>query len=114
MPATVMHPTSSDNRADTAIVAETVQAFITTMDALQLGQRAVDEIHPQFSELVAALAKVRTLPADFDGLENMKNWLIRLNAMRAADTIDDNDARQLLFDINLTYAAFHKHLGGKS
>lgn len=112
VPATVMHPTS-DTRADTVIVAETVQAFITTMDALELGQRAVDEIHPQFSDLVAALARVRTLPADFEGLEKMKNWLQRLNAMRAADNIDDNDARQLLFDIQSTYAAFHKHLGGK-
>jgi ESCRT-I complex subunit VPS28 len=40
VPATVMHPTA-DTRAESVLVAETVQAFITTMDALKLGQKAV-------------------------------------------------------------------------
>ena len=39
-----MHGTTNDNRADTIVVAETVQIFITTMDALKLEQKAVDEI----------------------------------------------------------------------
>lgn len=43
VPATVLHA-SSDNRAESVVVAETVQAFITAMDALRLQQRAVDEV----------------------------------------------------------------------
>lgn len=49
VPATVLHA-SSDNRAESVIVAETVQAFITAMDALRLQQRAVDEVQVRFTE----------------------------------------------------------------
>ena len=48
MPATVLHA-SSDNRAESVVVAETVQAFITAMDALRLQQRAVDEVQVTFT-----------------------------------------------------------------
>lgn len=40
----MLHPQAADNRGDNVIVAETVQSFITLMDALKLGQKAVDEI----------------------------------------------------------------------
>jgi hypothetical protein len=43
VPATVLHA-PSDNRAESVVVAETVQAFITAMDALRLQQKAVDEV----------------------------------------------------------------------
>ena len=42
---------SNDTRSDVKIVAETVQAFITAMDALRLEQKAVDEIQPLIAEL---------------------------------------------------------------
>lgn len=109
VPATFIHPTSS-NKAESLIVAETVQAFITTMDALKLGQRAVDEIQPLIAELMAALAKVKSLTTDFEGLVKMKLWLTKLNALRAADEMEENDIRQLLFDVESSYSAFHKHL----
>eukprot|EP01040_Poterioochromonas_malhamensis_P002209 gene2208-2351_t len=107
--ATVIHP-AADNRLDSVIVAETVQAFITSMDALKLGQRAVDEIQPLIADLMGSLAKVRSLPQDFEGLVKIKLWLQKLNEMRAADEIEEDEIRQLLFDIESSYSAFHKHL----
>jgi hypothetical protein len=53
-----MHDSGGDNRAETVVVAETVQFFITTMDALKLNQTAVDEIQPLVSDLVHSLNKV--------------------------------------------------------
>jgi ESCRT-I complex subunit VPS28 len=107
--ATVIHP-AQDSRVDSVIVAETVQAFITAMDALKLGQKAVDEIQPLISDLMGSLAKVRSLPADFEGLVKTKLWLQKLNEMRAADEIEEDEIRQLLFDLESSYSAFHKHL----
>lgn len=104
-----MHPTL-DSRADSVVIAETVQAFITTMDALKLGQKAVDEIQPLVSDLTGSLAKVRNLSGNFEGLVKMKLWLQKLNEMRAADEMDENEIRQLLFDLESSYSAFHKHL----
>ena len=104
-----MHP-ANDNRDNSVIVAETVQAFITTMDALKLGQRAMDDIQPLMAELMSALSKVRTLPADFEGLVKIKLWLEKLNNMRASDEIAEEEIRQLIFDLDSSYSAFHKHL----
>lgn len=104
-----MHPTS-DNRDMSVIVAETVQAFITAMDALKLGHKAMDEVQPLMSDLMGALAKVRSLPGDFEGLVKIKLWLQKLNDMRASDEIDEEEIRQLIFDLETSYSAFHKHL----
>jgi ESCRT-I complex subunit VPS28 len=112
VPATVIHP-AIDNRLESVIVAETVQAFITTMDALKLGQKAVDEIQPLVSDLMGSLAKIRSLPSDFEGLIKIKLWLQKLNEMRAADEIEEVEIRQLLFDLESSYSAFHKHLSSK-
>lgn len=111
-PATVLHATASDNRAESVVVAETVQIFITTMDALKLGQSAVDEIQPLISDLMSSLGKVNTLPPEFEGKVKMSLWLKKLNEMRAAEELEEDESRQLTFDLESSYSAFHKHLKG--
>ncbi len=113
VPATVMDP-PADNRADSVIVAETVQALITLMDTLKLNQRAKDEIHPYVEQVVTSLAKVRGLPSDFDGLVKMKLWLQKLNDLRAYDEIEESEARQFTFDVDAAYSAFRTYLSSHS
>lgn len=113
VPATVIHASKDNNRTEGIIVAETVQAFITTMDALKLGQRAVDEVQPLVADTAASLVKVSNLPKDFESLEKLHLWLRKLNGMRAHEEIDEDEVRQLLFDIESSYGAFCNHLQGK-
>ena len=80
------------------------------MDALKLDLRSVDEVHPLITELMSCMTKVPKLPADFEGLIKIEIWLKKLNQLRAADAIDDGDARQLMFDLDSSYSAFHKYL----
>ena len=110
VPATVLHGGGKDDRAQSVIVAETVQAFITTMDALRLGQRAVDEIQPLVQEVTGSLVRVTQLPADFEGMQKMRLWLQKLHDMRAHDEIEEQESRQLLFDVESSYNAFHAFL----
>jgi len=66
LPATIEHKTkqrSSD--PESASVAETVQHFITAMDALKLRMVAVDQLCPILSDLITAMSKVSSLPQDF-------------------------------------------------
>lgn len=109
VPATVMH-VSHDDRGENVVVAETVQYFITTMDALKLDQRAVDEVQPLISDLMSSLTRVQGLASDFEGLVKLRLWLQKLNELRASDTIDDEEARQLIFDLEGAYSAFHRFL----
>ena len=58
VPATIMHDSGGDTRTESKLVAETVQIFITTMDSLKLGQKAIDEVQPLLVDLVDSLNKV--------------------------------------------------------
>lgn len=80
------------------------------MDALKLELRAVDEIHPLLSELMSCINRVPSLSKDYEGTIKLNVWLVKLNAMRAIESINEDDARQLIFDLESSYSAFHKHL----
>jgi ESCRT-I complex subunit VPS28 len=112
VPATVMHG-KVDSRSDVKIVAETVQAFITAMDCLKLSQWAVDQVQPLIADLVSSLNNVAGLPSDFDGLSKMKTWLQKLNSLRASYVLDEDEARQLSFDLENAYQSFHSFLSKK-
>ncbi|KAI1321439.1 hypothetical protein EDD11_005130 [Mortierella claussenii] len=87
-------------------VAETVQSYITVVDLLRLGRTAVDEIHPNLAELMQSLNNVRSLPADFEGRAKVREWLIKLNSMRASEELTADEKRQLEFDLESNYTAF--------
>ncbi len=80
------------------------------MDSLKLNVRAVDEIQPLLSDCMASLSKVSGLPPTFDGRLKLEQWLRILNAMRASDELDDEQSRQLSFDIEKTYTGFMSFL----
>lgn len=104
-PATVLHNTTN-RKADSANVAQTVQSFITLMDVLKLNIRAVDEIQPLICDMMASLTMVSGLPPDFEGRNKMETWLRTLNTMRASDELDDEQVRQLSYDLDRAYASF--------
>mmetsp|Transcript_17750 Transcript_17750/g.25053 ORF Transcript_17750/g.25053 Transcript_17750/m.25053 type:complete len:225 (-) Transcript_17750:526-1200(-) len=102
---------STDDGNHVAVtVAETVQFFITTMDAVRLEQKAVDELQPLLSELMDALTRFPDTPGDFEPMKTIEGWLKKLNSMRAIDEIDDDDARQLCHDLESAYAEFTRYL----
>uniref|UniRef100_K3WYG6 Vacuolar protein sorting-associated protein 28 homolog n=1 Tax=Globisporangium ultimum (strain ATCC 200006 / CBS 805.95 / DAOM BR144) TaxID=431595 RepID=K3WYG6_GLOUD len=105
VPATVVHNTTN-RKTDSVNVAQTVQNFITLMDVLKLNIRAVDEIQPLVSEMMASLTQVSGLPPDFECREKLEGWLRTMNGMRASDELDEDQARQLSFDLERAYASF--------
>ncbi|KZV98899.1 ESCRT-1 complex, Vps28 subunit [Exidia glandulosa HHB12029] len=108
VPATVEH--SSDTAAESGKwVAETTQRFITFMDALKLGLRAKDELHPMLQELMTGYARFKG-SRDSEGRSRMVAWLITLNGMKASDEITDEQSRQLLFDVDHAYSEFFRSL----
>ncbi len=101
-----------DDVSHAVTVAETVQHFITTMDAIKLDQRAVDEIQPLLSDLNDVLLRIPDLPPndDFVPLQKVSKWLQKLNSMRAVDEISDDDSRQLYHDLDSAYSEFTRYL----
>ncbi|KAI8921135.1 hypothetical protein PhCBS80983_g03725 [Powellomyces hirtus] len=112
VPATVEHATTDSTSSGGVAkhVAETVQVFITLMDSLKLNYVAVDQIHPQLSDLIQSLNSIPSLPTDYVGKGKIRDWLITLNKMKASDEINQDQVRQLLFDLESALTEFHRSL----
>ncbi|KAF3791719.1 Vacuolar sorting-associated protein [Nymphaea thermarum] len=108
VPATVEHRTvaASSSAGSTLAVAESVQHFITAMDSLKLNMVAVDQVHPLLSDLWASLSKLPQLSSEFEGKVKIKDWIVKLSKMGAADELTEQQSRQLLFDLDSSYNAF--------
>ena len=104
---------NADDTNSAQTIAETVQHFITTMDAVKLEQRAVDELQPLLSDLMDVLTRLPEIPNDFEPNRKVRKWLEKLNSMRAVDEISDEDSRQLYLDLDLAYTEFTRFLKGK-
>lgn len=105
VPATVMHAHSDMGQGEAAIVAQVTQYFITAMDTLKLDQRAIDEIQPIMKDLMSMLGKATKTTKNMD-LSTLQGWLVKLNQMRAAEELDEEEARQLQFELDAAYHNF--------
>lgn len=94
--------------ASARAVAEATGNFITTMDGLKLNFRAKDQLHPLLSELITSVNKVTN--NEFEGRGKLVQWLITLNQMKINEELTDDQARQLLFDLDTCYKAFYTSL----
>lgn len=70
----------------------------------------MDELYTDTKDLADGLNRLILLPADFEGKAKVSKWLRTLNDMSASDELSDTQARQMLFDLESSYAAFNKVL----
>eukprot|EP01041_Mallomonas_annulata_P005085 gene5085-10177_t len=94
------------------LVLDTVQSFIGAKDALDLNERAVDRVQPYISDIMNNLRRMTSfgLPADFIGIIKISEWLQKINLMKAHEDLSEDDARQLLHDLDTSYSALKTHL----
>ncbi|XP_055689040.1 vacuolar protein sorting-associated protein 28 homolog [Lutzomyia longipalpis] len=103
--------TIKDDKGNTSkCIADIVSLFITLMDKLRLEIKAMDELHPELRDLVDTMSRLSLIPEDFEGRTKVAGWLSTLNAMQASDELSEAQVRQLLFDLESSYAAFNNLL----
>lgn len=56
------------------------------------------------------MLQVDGLPPEFDGLRRTRQWLTTLNEMKASDELSDEQARQLLHELDTSYSDFFRYL----
>ncbi|OCL12973.1 vacuolar protein sorting-associated protein 28 [Glonium stellatum] len=108
LPATVEHPShkpaTQGSDADATLVVAATENFITLLDAIKIGLVEKDTLHPLLVDIIQAVNKVTD--TDFDNKGKIVQWLITLNAMRAAERLPDDQARELQFDMEQAYHGF--------
>merc|ERR1712029_690604 len=103
--------TIKDDKGNTSkLIAEIVALFITAMDKLKLDIRSMDELHGDVKDLNDSLGRLSLLPPGWGGKSKISHWLDVLSGMQASDSLDDNQARQLSFDLESAYNDFNKVL----
>lgn len=103
--------TIKDDKGNTSkCIADIVSLFITLMDKLRLGIKAMDELHPELRELMDTMNCLSLLPSDFEGKNKVATWLNTLSEMQASDELSEVQVRQLLFDLESSYSAFNNVL----
>ena len=110
IPATgIDQPSNKQNQqqgsiADAAALVASSEAFITTLDAIKLGYKSKQTLHPCLADIIQAVNKVTG--KEFQGKEKIVQWLITLNQMKAAQELDEEQMRELEFDMSSAYNAF--------
>ncbi len=56
---------------------------------------------------------VANLPSEHECKLKPREWLMRLSKMRAHEELSEGDVRQMSFDLESSYNAFHKFLKEK-
>lgn len=87
-------------------IVEATQSFITARDALELNYTEVDQLQPLIQEIVTCLGKVSGIPASYNGRQVMVGWLSQFSHMRASDSLDAGQIRQLNYDLDRAYHDF--------
>lgn len=80
------------------------------MDKLRLEIKAMDDLHPELRDLADTMNRLSIIPSDFEGKQKVNEWLQTLNNMQASDELSESQVRQLLFDLDSSYAAFNQVL----
>jgi len=103
--------TIKDDAGNTSkLIANIVERFITILDRLRLQIRAKDEIQPDLEDLKLTMDRLSMLSDDYEGKVAVQKWLDTLSEMRAHDELDEEQVRQMIFDVEQSYYAFNRLL----
>jgi ESCRT-I complex subunit VPS28 len=115
LPATVEQGThkvpiqvAETQAANAMLVVSATENFITLLDAIKIGMVEKDMLHPLLVEIIQAVNKVTGI--EFENKGKIVQWLITLNQMRAAEKLNDEQAREFQFDMQQAYYGFKKIL----
>lgn len=120
LPATLEHAdTSSSGGGSGSLqaardVADATEALITLTDALALQQRAVHELVPAVHGALGALNRARYVTPGMTKREVLVAWATKLDGLRASDAVGEEDAQQMLMDVESVHREFRDLLQTRS
>ncbi|EPX72856.1 ESCRT I complex subunit Vps28 [Schizosaccharomyces octosporus yFS286] len=98
-------PTTTPPASTAKSIAELVQNFITTMDAIRLNFVFKDQLHPLLSELIICMDDLsELLNKPVSGRSKLVQWLVSINHMEPADQLDEEQKEELLQNLEETYS----------
>lgn len=96
-----------------ALSLSQAQYFITAKDSLELGNTAVDDLLPYISDIAQGIQKIDIPTSDtaFKAKEKIIEWHSKLLRMKAVDSLEDEEIRQLKLDLETSQGLIYQFLG---
>lgn len=113
VPATLEHGDvggGPDFRKTAQHTQELTAAFIGLLDTLRLQVREADQLNFPANALLNALNKGDYLAPNLPGREKIVAWVGKIENMRAAEKLTEEEARQMISDVDRAYAYFESCL----
>eukprot|EP01071_Lankesteria_metandrocarpae_P012084 Lankesteria_metandrocarpae@DN5490_c1_g4_i1.p2 len=114
IPTTRMQMTSMANFESTiqgsASFFQLSGELISLLDALRLGETAVDSLLPDIEKVLTSIDSIGTLPMDLRGLPELLKWRSKLLTMSAHEELTEQEARQLALDVDTAYVSVKRWL----
>lgn len=110
----------SNTKINSKNVAEATGNFITVMDAIKLNYRTKGQLHPLLAELLISINRIGGLHSnnlngdegaaerrlEDENKKKLVEWIVKINKMKMNDELDEKDAKELLFDLDVAYKSF--------
>ena len=100
----------NDSGNQSKVIANVVSLFITMSDRLKLNMRAMDELHPDLKELYETLLTMSALSNEHNTIVKVKKWLDKLDTMSVHDELSEEEAREMIFEMDSAHSEFIKVL----
>ena len=111
VPATTLHGgLTAEAGGGASLVFRAAQSYITVLDALKLGMKAVDQLVPLLSDIMTYVNQMTDMPAEHEARVAVRQWLVLMNGMRAHEELTMEQARQCEFDLQKAYDAVYRFL----
>ncbi len=84
--------------------------MISALDVVAMGMSSVDQLAPYIRDIQIAFQNYPNLPHGFEGLTLIKKWVDFFSNKSATDDLNENEIRQLKFDIESMMNQFNQFL----
>lgn len=85
-------------------------AFTTAIDAVEMNRTGKEDLVPVLQDVLTPLTLIPTIPYDFEPIIKIRQWIRLAGEMSFADTLDEDQCRQLRFDLQQGYDQLRTHL----
>ena len=111
VPATMVHGgMTMEAGGGASLVFRAAQAYITVLDALKLGMKAVDQLVPLLTDAMSHVNQMTDMPPEHEARVPLRHWLVLMSGMRAHEELTLEQARQCEFDLQKAYDAVYRFL----
>lgn len=81
--------------------------FIMANDVLALGMTSIDQVAPGVRDVQQALQNYPNMPASYTGLKSLTKWVQVLEQKKATDNLNENEMRELKYDLEQALQQFN-------